>query len=383
MGILDKIFKKFLPGEDFNKNILLMVGIGKVYSWDGLNARFEGGSGVTNCLTEFKNEIYEGAQYGINKFIISQEYIGEVIAERESVRAICSHNDSLYDASNGMPGNEKNEIRETLTNRLVTTREGQILDLASNSNDKLYDGGWYGIYETFSGKKIFNKECDSLCFHNSILYASSLGGIYDVFSNRKVAEIRPTLNPTNTLCSYENKLIDALDQYGIRNTLEDEIILTYDILRRTRLPYRSNLSSIADMISVNGLVYLAVRDGKQAVYKAIETEYADQLSINSVRHLFYSLDSIKKDVTSLLEPGLQPNPGEQMIMVNLLAEFKADPLLGVLHGQGRGHTFVKTEALRKIAHKYPNIGDYVSFLKKFFDEGYHIKRVDYVHYSFK
>lgn len=379
MGFLDRVFGKRITRADPNKDVLLMVVVGNVYSWDGYQVRKAGGSGVTNCIAEHKNEIFEGTIGGVNRFTPEEsEYIGEGVAEGRSVMAMCSHNGVLYDATPGSPGDERNEIHETLTDKLVATRDNPIRALASHK-DKLYDGGWYGVCETFTGKKISDKSCESLCSNGSNLYTLEPARIIDVFSGKEVAAISG-MGMGHGMCLHNYHLVDA-DYHGIRDTLKNELILTYDKLTRAR-GRRSPVQSVPNMISVNGLTYTAVTRGKQAAFNTIESEYQDQLSSQTVRSLLAGVDKVTTEVVNFLEPGTELWFEQAMFMPNLLAEFNLDPQLGIIHGDGRGHSIMRTSALKKVVNNH-QFSDYVSLVKAFFEEGYHIKRVAYIHFESK
>lgn len=380
MGFLDKLFGKSRSMEDRNKDVLMMTVIGNVYSWNGHQVRKAGGSGFTNCIAEYKNEIYERTIGGVNKFTPEEsEYIGEGIAEGRSVIAMCSHDGILYDATPGSPRDERNEVHETLTDELVATRDRPIRALSSHKG-KLYDGGWYGICETFTGEKVSEESCESLCSNGNNLYAVIPTGIIDVFSGKEVAQIRG-MGIVHGMCLHNYRLVDAEKHHGIRDTLKDEIILTYDALTIAR-GKRSPIQQVPNMISVNGLTYIAATRGKQAAFDAIESEYQDQLSSQTVRTLLAGMGKVTTEVVNFLEPGTELWFEQAFFMPNLLAEFNLDPQLGIIHGHGRGHSIAGSNALRKVATNH-NIDDYVSLVKAFFEEGYHVKRVGYIHFASK
>jgi len=235
------------------KDILLMVVVGKIYFWDGRKVRKAGGSGYANSIAEHNGEIFEGSIGGIRKFSsVHDEYIGELIREKDSVLALCSHDGFLYDAIGGSPDDVRYEIHETLTDKLVATRENSIRALVSH-NGKLYDGGWYGVYETFANTKISDRFCETLCSHDGILYdAGMVLGVYNTFTGELVAERTMPAHNIHALCSHNGMLLDAAEgrREGIRDTLNDRIVLTYDKFRKARLPYRSPTTAVNDMISI-------------------------------------------------------------------------------------------------------------------------------------
>lgn len=373
-----EFFRKKSNKIDINKDILLMVSVGKVYFWDGSKVRKAGGSGLTNCLAEYKNEIFEGAFGGVNKFSrLDDEYV-DIVAERGPVVAMCSHKGSLFDASNNSLDGKNHEIRETLTNKLIARKKMNIHDLESYKG-KLYDCGLYGIYETFTGKKVSDGYPEVLCSYNGALYGVDGRGIYDVFSGKIITDsVEPMM--TRGLCSYNYRLVDAEQHIGVRDTLKNEIILTFDQFAKARYP-RGPIRGLSDMISVNGLAFKAAIDGEDDAFKAIEREYRNQLSPKSVIFMNKNINRVKTKVVNFLEPGTKLHPEQSIFMPNLLAEFVYDPQLGMIHGQGSGHAFIKTKALKEVTRKHRDITNYDLLVKKFFKEGYHVKRVDYIHFD--
>ncbi len=379
MKFLDMLLGKFDRPVNPNKDVLLMVIIGNVYSWDGYKARRAGGSGFTNCIAENKNEIFEGTIGGVCKFTtLDNKYIGETVAEGRSVMAMCSHEGVLFDATPGSPDDESDEIYETLADKVVAKRESRIRALASHDG-VLYDGGWYGVCETFSGKKVSNEMCEELCSQGGNLYSASSIRVLDVLSGKEVAQSR-NFWPVHGMCQYNYTLVDAVQDKGIRDTMEDEIILPFEELTAAR-GKRDQVLNVPDMTSVNGLAYIAATRGKQAAFDVIEAQYKDQLSFTTVRNILAGANAAPDGVVNYIEQGVEVYPEQMLFLPNLMAEFSLDDQLAIAHGKGKRHSLIRSDALKKVTAHNHHISDYASLVKAFFEEGYHVKRVDYVSFE--
>ena len=377
MAFLRRALERATSNIDINKDVLLMTAIGKIYSWNGYQVRNAGGSGFANCIAEHKNEIYEGTIGGIHKFnLLDDERLdAEIVSQRGSVMSLCSHDGSLFSSTICYPETEKCEIHEVFTDKLIANRKGAVRGMASHKG-KLYDGGYGGVYETLSGKKLSDDGCEVLCSQGGVLYACSYRGIIDVFSNKVVNDdVSPLM--THGLCSYNHRLVDAAQNRGVRDSLKNEMIFTFDQFADARYP-RDPVSQLSDMISVNGLTFIAARYGKNDALKIIEREYRDQLSNQSVRQTCRNQGNIKTEVVNVIDSGTTVYPVDTMFVPILLAEFNSDPQLGLIHGKGRGHSFMRTKALKDVVKKHTDLDSYDELAKDFFQEGYHIKRVGYV-----
>src|SRR3989337_1977870 len=133
-------------------------------------------------------------------FVIDRDSsIKEVASRENSVRALCSHNGTLYD------GGGYNKIFNTLSNEEVASRTSLVLTLCSH-NGILYDGGFYNkIFNTLSSKEVASRTdwVYALCSHNGILYdGGSYNGVFNTLSSKAVAS-RTSL--VLALCSHPRK----------------------------------------------------------------------------------------------------------------------------------------------------------------------------------
>jgi hypothetical protein len=377
MAFLKKMFGKY--DTDINKDVLLMACVGRIYSWDGIEVKHSGGSGFTHSIAEFKNNIYEGNIGGVLKLnSFSEKYFdGESVSDRQGVMALCAHDGSLYSSVSEPFREDIHEVRDVFKDEVVAKRSGTIYGIGSHKG-KLYDGG-RGIFETVSGKKVSDNHCESMCSSNGTLYACGGVGIFDALSGKIVNE-KSTSFTTRGMCTYNNRLVDAQQSHGVRDTLTNNMILDFGQVNRVRYPH-GPVNQFSDMISVNGLTFIGMRDGKGAALSAIDKEYQNQLSYESVKSAKRSLGSVKTEVVNIMEPGTKLHFEQALFMPNFLAEFRTDTQLGMLHGQGRGHSLMKIDALRDVLEKHPGIGSYPELAKEFFNEGYHIKRAGYIYFD--
>ncbi len=242
MGLLNNMF-----GTTQQEDILLMVYLGKVFSWNGQKVREIGGGGCAHTVREHENELYEGGIAGVNKLVSNRDTSKIIwIRDRENLSSLCSHYKILYDASNGPPFEGNYEIHETLSNKLISTRENQIKALVSHNN-KLYDGGLYGIYETLADIKISDRPCETLCSFNGILYNGGENGVFNTLSEEKIAS---TKYPICSLCSYNSKLIDAGLHSFVRDTLSGKPVLYYNKFRSALRSTVSTPVTLCDMTAV-------------------------------------------------------------------------------------------------------------------------------------
>lgn len=380
MGLIDLLLGRKSDSEKCNDEVLLGEAAGFIYSWDGKDVKKLGGSGLGVCIAEHKNELYEGGRTGsIAKLSsVTGESVPVIVAKRGGfVKAICSHNRTLYDA-------QGTGIHETLTGKRVASRKSRIEDLESHEGG-LYDCGDYGICDTLTGKKVSDEESSSICSSSGVLYATRFNGIFDVFSGERVAKNYGFLH-TPMLCSLNHQLFNS-DSYCLaRDTIGDKTIINskkYGAVVQPDIPDISKYYGVDDIISINGLAHIAATDGRDAAFNAIDVEYKNQLSQKTVKDIIHNKEILKNETVNVLESGTTLYPEQQMFIPDLLTEFILDPGLGIIHGKGRGHAIINTDALANVAAEHSSISDYPSLAKAFFEDGYHVKRVGYIHFNSK
>jgi hypothetical protein len=91
-------------------------------------------------------------------------------------------------------------------------------------------------------------------------------------------------------------------------------------------------------------------------------DFAGQISTRGVKWMLDHLGSVQTEIFQFLEPTHHVWPEQQFFIPNLLGEFK-DPKIGIVHGQGGGHAFIRVDALRDIARTHSSqIHDYAALV---------------------
>ena len=107
---------------------------------------------------------------------------GKEIAVREHwVYALETFESKLYD------GGRYEQIMETKNNEVMNWRNGWVRSIKSFQN-VLYDGGEYGVYETFTTKKLGDRRgaTYNLLEFNDMLLDSGEYGVYDTLSSQPI-----------------------------------------------------------------------------------------------------------------------------------------------------------------------------------------------------
>ncbi len=242
---------KWLTGSGTSKasphDPLLMVVTGKIYSWDGRRVELRGGSGVVNCLAQWRGAVYGGELGTISNYASGLDLNHPVpVAERGSVRALCLHDETLYD---GSTVDKRFEIRKALVGDLVSERPGPISSLASHAST-LFDGGEYGVYETLTSRQISDAPCDGLCSLDGRLYMASGRSIREADSGQVVGRGSGRLT---ALCSYSGRLVHSDFGGGIYDTLGGHLIVSYDAIDKVR-GRQSKTQAASCLFQAHGLV---------------------------------------------------------------------------------------------------------------------------------
>jgi len=107
--------------------------------------------------------------------------------------------------------------------------------------------------------------------------------------------------------------------------------------------------------------------------------FQNQLTDQSVKSLLRDVYKMQTEIVYILEPGTRVWTGYEQLIPDILIEFNRDIRLGILHGQGRGHAFIRLEYLKMVFGEYSReIHDYVSLVSAFRKKGATVKRVDYI-----
>ncbi|MEC4684781.1 MAG: hypothetical protein VST71_03490 [Nitrospirota bacterium] len=108
-----------------------------------------------------------------------------------------------------------------------------------------------------------------------------------------------------------------------------------------------------------------------------DENFAGQISDRGVKYLLANLDSVDTEVLNFLEPTHHIWPEQQMFIPNLMGEFR-DSKVGIVHGQGGGHAFIRMNALKSIAQEHiGEISNYCELVKLFRASGLEVKRIKY------
>ncbi len=107
-------------------------------------------------------------------------------------------------------------------------------------------------------------------------------------------------------------------------------------------------------------------------------DFSGQISDQGVKSMLANLSFVETDVFQFLEPTHHIGLEDQMFIPNLLGEFR-DPKVGIVHGQGDGHAFIRTKELKSIDRDYNGeITDYKTLVWLFRDRGLEVKRIKYI-----
>lgn len=105
--------------------------------------------------------------------------------------------------------------------------------------------------------------------------------------------------------------------------------------------------------------------------------FAGQISDRGAKWLIDNLSSVQTEILQFMEPTHHIWPEAACFIPNLLGEFN-DPSVGIVHGQGGGHAFLRVNMLREIARTHSGqIHDYATLVKLFRERGYKVKRIAY------
>jgi hypothetical protein len=244
-------FINYFRKLDNKDSVILLIANGWVFRWDLTTVKLIGGNGCANSICLHEDTLYQADLRGVvawtnmGPLIFHEDYVSsihsyngylfvaygsslslsassqiyrfkivnnervstELIAQRKSnVTSFCIYKEKLYDCTYG------GEIFETLTNKRITNRRIGIYALCSHG-DILYDAGFQGIYESFSGKIIVN--CidgigiSSMCSHKGKLYYSQYKGVFDAEMNTMKLKFE------DVKYSHKSKISKAFDKsYG-------------------------------------------------------------------------------------------------------------------------------------------------------------------------
>jgi len=122
-------------------------------------------------------------------------------------------------------------------------------------------------------------------------------------------------------------------------------------------------------------------DSFESFFGGSRNDFSNQLSEQGIRWIFEHLHEVHTEIFNLTEPGVSMSSGSHAFALSLPEEFRRDPRLGIVFGEGAGHAFFRTQYLQDVLWKYRNtIKDAATLARAFRAEGYHIKKVRYVEF---
>ncbi len=106
-------------------------------------------------------------------------------------------------------------------------------------------------------------------------------------------------------------------------------------------------------------------------------DFNGQITDRSVKWMFDYLDFVRTEIFQLIEPTHEVQPLQSLSIPKLLAEF-GNAQVGIVHGQGTGHAFIRVDMLKEIMRTYPNqIHNYATLVELFRKRGFIVKRISY------
>jgi electron transfer flavoprotein alpha subunit len=108
----------------------------------------------------------------------------------------------------------------------------------------------------------------------------------------------------------------------------------------------------------------------------------EQLTDRQVQQLVASLSKVPSEIIFVTDANDELLPESAVFMPNLMAEFRVDPKLAMVHGMGKNHAWIRVSALKDALSSYPpeTIHNYGSLFAVLDVLGYHIRRVKYVNF---
>ena len=102
----------------------------------------------------------------------------------------------------------------------------------------------------------------------------------------------------------------------------------------------------------------------------------NQISASGIRQLLAQIDMVRTEILQFVEAGTEIPFECAMFVPHVLAEFR-DPRLGIVHGKGTGHAFLRVPALKEVILNSQPIQDYTSLVRALRKRGYTVRRVRY------
>ncbi len=113
---------------------------------------------------------------------------------------------------------------------------------------------------------------------------------------------------------------------------------------------------------------------------ATVTEHDEMLLPRQIEFLKANAASVKTEVLSLMDASDEMLPECAFFIPNLLAEFRENPKLAMIHGLGTAHAWIDIAKLREILSSAVGIRDYSDLYRAFVARGYDVKKVKYIRF---
>ena len=102
-----------------------------------------------------------------------------------------------------------------------------------------------------------------------------------------------------------------------------------------------------------------------------------QITDRGVKWIIDHLDSVQTEILQFIEPTHEVYPEQFFFVPNLLAEFNQSQM-GIVHGQGGGHAFIRVDKLKEIIRtNLGQIQNYAMLVKLLRKQGFIVKRIAY------
>lgn len=242
----DSITDVFTHPEDV---LLIAVG-GSVVAWDGHTARNVGGDGFTKYISKNGTGVYQGGTDGIKLAYLIENYSEKI--KDANITALDSYKHNLYYAAKHIPGQKQYEIHKKVRDGSeMLARRSKPVQAITIHNNRPYDGGSYGIYDTISGNQISDLECSALCSAGS-LYAGA-DGIYEIIDPSGLIKEEKVVDRDSrviAMCERQGKMLDATRRGPITESLTGKVVVDYKTILDTLGDTSKKGAIITDLFAV-------------------------------------------------------------------------------------------------------------------------------------
>lgn len=93
-----------------------------------------------------------------------------------------------------------------------------------------------------------------------------------------------------------------------------------------------------------------------------------------------NVGSVNAEIWSLMDASDEMLPECAFLILSLLAEFREDPSLAMIHGLGTAHAWIDIGKLREVLASGDNLSDYRALYRAFSARGYNVKKIKYIRF---